>query len=93
MLFIEDWGMDGQTGARQHKVRRTHFLSAAEMLTASMASLTAWVICPARTVCWPNLVFTADWEMNSCRAKVRWTREHTGFNCWFFLRGRHLPDS
>ena len=47
--------------------RRTHFLSAEEMFTASMASLTAWVICPARSVCWPNLVFTADWEMNSCK--------------------------
>lgn len=37
-----------------------------------MASITALmdsVICHARTVCCSNLVFTADWEMNSCRVK------------------------
>lgn len=34
---------------------------------ASITALMASVICHARTVCCSNFVFTADWEMNSCR--------------------------
>lgn len=45
------------------------FLSAEVMLMVSMTALMASVICHARTVCCSNLVFTADWEMNSCSAR------------------------
>lgn len=44
----------------------THFFSAEEILMASMIALTDSVICQALIVCCSNLVFTADWDINSC---------------------------
>ena len=44
-----------------------HLCSCAATWTESMISRRASEICLALTVCCSNLVFTADWEIHSCR--------------------------
>lgn len=52
----------------------------------SITALMASVICHARTVCCSNFVFTADWEINSCRVKGQaWSQ-------LYLANGRCLTD-
>lgn len=65
------------------------FLSAEAMLMASITALVASAICHARIVCCSNLVFTADWEMNSCGVKGQ-ARSHIYLTTEKCLTGHFL---